>query len=245
RNQKKKKKKKKKKKFPRGFPPEGPLPARNGTGASSSPRTCASDGSEGIDRRRRGREAGNGMLPAEPQAQLGNTKDRKESLKRARETLGYAFSLPLGHHHLSPSPPVDHADEVSRLAATDAASENVISVVTRDNIRTLKAHTGSAANAAKSAAVLINPKDLERVRNAAKVLTPDDIQAQAVQLARERAAAAEQSRARKLKMEELELKRTANAKLSEAEIEAKNQNNCLLAKAMMQIEEEEDEIKHM
>ncbi len=46
-------------------------------------------------------------------------------------------------------------------------------------------------------------------------------------------------------MEEYDQKRSANAKLSELEQEAKDKSNYLLSKAQLQIEEQEDDIKHM
>ena len=46
-------------------------------------------------------------------------------------------------------------------------------------------------------------------------------------------------------MEEYDHKRSANSKLSELEQEAKEKSTYLLAKAQMQLEEQEDEIKHM
>ena len=46
-------------------------------------------------------------------------------------------------------------------------------------------------------------------------------------------------------MEEYDHNRAANAKLSELEREAKDRSNYLLAKAQLQLEEQEDEIKHM
>lgn len=46
-------------------------------------------------------------------------------------------------------------------------------------------------------------------------------------------------------MEEYDHNRTANAKLNDLEQEAKDKSNYLLAKAQMQLEEQEDEIKHM
>lgn len=46
-------------------------------------------------------------------------------------------------------------------------------------------------------------------------------------------------------MEEYDQKRSANAKLSDLEQEAKAKSNYLLSKAQLQIEEQEDDIKHM
>ena len=46
-------------------------------------------------------------------------------------------------------------------------------------------------------------------------------------------------------MEHYDHQRTSNAKLSDLDREAKDRSNYLLAKAQMQIEEQEDDIKHM
>ena len=46
-------------------------------------------------------------------------------------------------------------------------------------------------------------------------------------------------------MEQYDQKRLQNAKLSELERETKQKANYLLAKAQMQIEEQEDDIKHL
>ena len=48
-----------------------------------------------------------------------------------------------------------------------------------------------------------------------------------------------------MKMELYDQQRTQNSKLSELELEAKQKANHLLAKAQIQIEEQEDDIKHM
>lgn len=125
--------------------------------------------------------------------------------------------------------------------------DDIISVVTRDNIRKLKAHMGGAEgnSTGPGGSVVLNPKDFSRIMKEATVLSPEDLQRQAIQLASERTKAAEASRRRKIEMENMEHKRTANAKLSEVEQEAKAKNDYLLSKAKLQLEEEEDEIKHM
>lgn len=64
-------------------------------------------------------------------------------------------------------------------------------------------------------------------------------------LADKRSKLSEAARIRKEKMEMYDHKRTANAKLSELEQEAKDKANYLLAKAQLQLEEQEDEIKHL
>jgi hypothetical protein len=46
-------------------------------------------------------------------------------------------------------------------------------------------------------------------------------------------------------MEQYDHQRSQNAKLSELDQETKDKSNYLLAKAQMQLEEQEDEIKHM
>ena len=56
---------------------------------------------------------------------------------------------------------------------------------------------------------------------------------------------AELAQQRKLRMEAFDRKRAANSKLSDIEQETKEKNNYLLAKAQLQLEEQEDEIKHM
>lgn len=56
---------------------------------------------------------------------------------------------------------------------------------------------------------------------------------------------ADEAKVRRARMEEYDHKRAANEKLSELEQEAKDKANYLLTKAKLQLEEQEDEIKHL
>jgi hypothetical protein len=73
----------------------------------------------------------------------------------------------------------------------------------------------------------------------------DQLEKNSSEMAETRSKLSEQAKSRKNKMEMYDHKRTANAKLSELEQEAKDKSNYLLAKAQMQLEEQEDEIKHL
>ncbi|KAJ3203700.1 Cilia- and flagella-associated protein 45 [Entophlyctis luteolus] len=76
-------------------------------------------------------------------------------------------------------------------------------------------------------------------------MSKEELQEYNHELNNQRILAAETAKARKAKMEEYDHKRSANAKLSALEQETKDKSNYLLAKAQMQLEEQEDEIKHM
>ncbi|KAI8912097.1 tumor suppressor, Mitostatin-domain-containing protein [Powellomyces hirtus] len=122
--------------------------------------------------------------------------------------------------------------------------EKKIVVVTRDNIRTLKPHPanmsrelGPPGQVGFREAIVMSKGELERVKA--------ELDRHTAELNRHRIAAAEASRARKAKMEAYDHTRATNAKLSVLEAEAKAKSTYLLAKAQLQLEEQEDEIKHM
>ncbi|KAI8851627.1 tumor suppressor, Mitostatin-domain-containing protein [Chytridium lagenaria] len=87
--------------------------------------------------------------------------------------------------------------------------------------------------------------DLERIKSESVYLSKEDLERYNHDLNHQRVQAAENARLRKSKMEEFDHQRSQNAKLSALEKEAKDKSNYLLAKAQMQLEEQEDEIKHM
>ncbi|KAJ3213755.1 Cilia- and flagella-associated protein 45 [Dinochytrium kinnereticum] len=121
--------------------------------------------------------------------------------------------------------------------------EKPITVITRDNIRTLKPHTGEGAK--RGPPIKVTLTDLDRVKSASVYLSKEDLERYNHDLNHQRVQAAENAKLRKAKMEEFDHQRSQNAKLSALEKEAKDKSNYLLAKAQMQLEEQEDEIKHM
>ncbi|KAI9184302.1 hypothetical protein H9P43_003355 [Blastocladiella emersonii ATCC 22665] len=129
---------------------------------------------------------------------------------------------------------------VSRAPKPAGASEN-ITVITRDNIRVLHPH----GKARGSKAVVLNAHDMHRIKSAAVVVTKEEEARRAMAAMRERVAQAEAARDRRNHMEDMEKKRTAHLQLSDVEREAKEKANYLLAKAQMQMDEEEDDIKRM
>ncbi|KAJ3031539.1 UNVERIFIED_CONTAM: Cilia- and flagella-associated protein 45 [Siphonaria sp. JEL0065] len=123
--------------------------------------------------------------------------------------------------------------------------EKSITVITRDNIRTLKPHITDPSQKQKGPALLLKCNELERIKNSAVFLSKEELQEYNHELNNQRLTAAETAKARKAKMEEYDHQRSSNAKLSALEQETKDKSNYLLAKAQMQLEEQEDEIKHM
>ncbi|KAJ3100916.1 Cilia- and flagella-associated protein 45 [Phlyctochytrium planicorne] len=117
-----------------------------------------------------------------------------------------------------------------------------ITVITRDNIRTLKPHTGQPK---KGPPLKISTNELDRVKSASIYLSKEELEQYNHELNHQRVQAAENAKVRKAKMEEFDHQRSQNAKLSALEKETKDKSNYLLAKAQMQLEEQEDEIKHM
>ncbi|KAJ3103073.1 Cilia- and flagella-associated protein 45 [Phlyctochytrium bullatum] len=141
---------------------------------------------------------------------------------------------------LSGPPALPPKQKQKRLAVR--GGEKPITVITRDNIRTLKPHTG----AAKAGPPLkLNISDLENVKTISHYLSKEDLERHNREVNQQKLMLAEAARARKAKMEEFDHTRSQNAKLSELEKEAKDKSNYLLAKAHLQLEEQEDEIKHM
>ncbi|ORZ38767.1 tumor suppressor, Mitostatin-domain-containing protein [Catenaria anguillulae PL171] len=128
----------------------------------------------------------------------------------------------------------------SKSTPAHPSSEN-ITVITRDNIRVLHPH-GKKRNAT---AVVLRPEDVNRIKNAAVVITKDQELARSMAQTHERVLQAEAARERRLRMEEFEKRRTGHLQLSDVEREAKEKANYLLAKAQLQMDEEEDDIKRM
>ncbi|KNE54681.1 hypothetical protein AMAG_00639 [Allomyces macrogynus ATCC 38327] len=122
-----------------------------------------------------------------------------------------------------------------------SGDKNNITVITRDNIRVLHAHGKTRSNPS----VILSAKDVERIKNAAVVVTKEEEARRVMNLTRERVAAAEAARDRRERLESLEKRRTAHLQLSDIEKEAKDKANYLLSKAQMQLDEEEDDIKRM
>ncbi|KAJ3195344.1 Cilia- and flagella-associated protein 45 [Irineochytrium annulatum] len=122
-----------------------------------------------------------------------------------------------------------------------------ITVITRDNIRTLKPHTNEAAATAakRGSAVKLNMADLDRVKGASVFMSKEELERYNKEMGLQKIMMAEAAKSRKAKMEEFDHQRSQNAKLSAIEQEAKDKSNYLLAKAHMQLEEQEDAIKHM
>ncbi|KAI8928622.1 tumor suppressor, Mitostatin-domain-containing protein [Entophlyctis helioformis] len=126
-------------------------------------------------------------------------------------------------------------------------NEKPITVITRDNIRKLRPHVDSESAEERSNrhAVVLSMSELERIQGASHYMSKEDLERRSKDVNEYRTSAAEVARLRKQKLEEYDHKRTANAKLNDLQREAKDRSNYLLAKAQMQLEEQEDEIKHM
>ncbi|KAJ3243068.1 Cilia- and flagella-associated protein 45 [Chytriomyces hyalinus] len=120
-----------------------------------------------------------------------------------------------------------------------------ITVITRDNIRTLRPHGTDAARRKSGPAYTVSGNDLDRIKNSAVFMSKDELEEYNHELNNQRLTAAEMAKARKAKMEEYDHQRSSNAKLSALEQETKDKSNYLLSKARVQLEEQEDEIKHM
>ncbi|KAI8811517.1 tumor suppressor, Mitostatin-domain-containing protein [Cladochytrium replicatum] len=97
----------------------------------------------------------------------------------------------------------------------------------------------------RARAYVLPVNDLARGKNASIYLTKEELERRNVELNAQRINAAEEAQKRKTIMEEWDHKRAANSKLSELDQEAKDKSNYLLAKAQMQLEEQEDEVKHL
>ncbi|KAJ3177449.1 Cilia- and flagella-associated protein 45 [Geranomyces variabilis] len=142
--------------------------------------------------------------------------------------------------------------KVASLTPQPGGRERKITVVTRDNIRTLRPHPenmsrelGPPGQVGFRETILMSKGELERVKRSSNYFSQAELDRHTGELNRHRIAAAEASKERKAKMEAYDHIRTNNAKLSTLEAEAKAKSNYLLSKAQLQLEEQEDEIKHM
>ncbi|KAJ3317741.1 hypothetical protein HDU76_001072, partial [Blyttiomyces sp. JEL0837] len=122
--------------------------------------------------------------------------------------------------------------------------EKPITVITRDNIRTLRPHAADGSTSRRPV-VLMPMSELERVKANSIYLSKEELLRRNQEFSAAKLEAAEAARQRKEKMENYDHQRTQNSKLSDLEKEAKDKSNYLLAKAQMQLEEQEDDIKHM
>ncbi|KAJ2994230.1 Cilia- and flagella-associated protein 45 [Globomyces sp. JEL0801] len=124
--------------------------------------------------------------------------------------------------------------------------EKPITVITRDNIRKLKPHGyHNVSEPLKKRVILLQADELEKIKKASKFLTPAEKLDREKQIKQERQEQSNIALQRKVQMEHYDLQRTKNAKLSDLDRETLEKSNYLLTKAQMQIEEQEDEIKHM
>ncbi|KAJ3338966.1 Cilia- and flagella-associated protein 45 [Gonapodya sp. JEL0774] len=84
-----------------------------------------------------------------------------------------------------------------------------------------------------------------RIKTDSIFLTPTEQSKRAAESREHQFALLQAAADRKARMEESERQRTTNKELSDLERETREKNNYLLAKAQMQLDEQEDEIKHM
>ncbi|KAJ3227634.1 Cilia- and flagella-associated protein 45 [Clydaea vesicula] len=162
-------------------------------------------------------------------------------------------------------------DTYVSVAAPFAAApvKEKITIITRDNIRTLKPHSEESIKrqqqlvpkprrvrqpyneqlpvntSNKAKPKILNLAEFEKVRSISTFLSKEELEKRNTEINNAKFNAVEEARLRKEKMEEHDHKRSANAKLNELEQEAKQKANYLLAKAKMQLEEQEDDIKHL
>ncbi|KAJ3125011.1 Cilia- and flagella-associated protein 45 [Nowakowskiella sp. JEL0407] len=87
--------------------------------------------------------------------------------------------------------------------------------------------------------------EFDKIHNSAVFLSKEELEKRNHEANAQRITLAEAAKNRKMRMEEFDHRRTANSKLSELDQEAKDKSNYLLAKAQLQLEEQEDEIKHL
>ncbi|KAI9098279.1 tumor suppressor, Mitostatin-domain-containing protein [Phlyctochytrium arcticum] len=127
-----------------------------------------------------------------------------------------------------------------------------IAVITRDNIRTLRPHApdmprelGPPGQVGWREAVIMHAQDFNRAKKQSTCFTQEQLDRQNSEINRAKIEIAEAAKARKEKMEAYDHTRSTNAALSFLEAEAKAQSNHLLSKAQLQLEEQEDDIKHM
>jgi hypothetical protein len=114
-------------------------------------------------------------------------------------------------------------------------------------------YTGILKNSMKKG-ITLDLSEFEKVKNLSAFLTDEELASRKVELNDAKNKTVTDAKTRRVctlfintqaKMEEYDQKRSSNAKLSELEQEARAKADYLLAKANMQLEEQEDDIKHL
>ncbi|KXS18857.1 hypothetical protein M427DRAFT_109228 [Gonapodya prolifera JEL478] len=137
------------------------------------------------------------------------------------------------------------------LFATHDRHPHVIRVITRDNIRSLRPHADADNSpspfsvARGKQPVVMDSDDVLRIKSDSIFLSPAELARRQADSSAHHAAMLQAAADRKARMEESERRRSSNKELSELERETRDKNNYLLAKAQLQLDEQEDEIKHM
>ncbi|TPX50058.1 hypothetical protein SeMB42_g00426 [Synchytrium endobioticum] len=130
-----------------------------------------------------------------------------------------------------------------------APSKETITVITRDNIRTLRPHANASKNLSASTkpapGLVIKSSELSQVKSDAVLRTEAEMRRRNLQEQEDREFTAAAAMKRKERMEQYDRERTANAALSELEQEARDRSQHLLAKAHAQLDEQEDDIKKL
>ncbi|TPX37019.1 hypothetical protein SmJEL517_g00804 [Synchytrium microbalum] len=138
---------------------------------------------------------------------------------------------------------------VSSAAPASNNKEKTITVITRDNIRTLKPHVKGSkptSSAGKHiAGFVVKSSELTQVRSDAILRTEAEIRRRNAEESLERDEKAAAAKMRRERMEQHDRERAQNAALSELEQEARERSQHLLAKAQAQIDEQEDDIKRL
>eukprot|EP01147_Barroeca_monosierra_P006929 gene6929-9560_t len=122
-----------------------------------------------------------------------------------------------------------------------SAQPEVCKIVTKDGVRTLRVPRREQ----ESATLILTRNEFERIKQNARICTKEDLERERRQRQEERERQAQACEERKARMARLEAQRTQREPMSDLDIQAKERNEHLLAQARLQMEEEEDEIKHL
>eukprot|EP00049_Salpingoeca_infusionum_P023540 m.12674 g.12674 ORF g.12674 m.12674 type:complete len:568 (-) comp5852_c0_seq1:321-2024(-) len=114
-------------------------------------------------------------------------------------------------------------------------------IMTKDGMRTLIVPRKQT----QETPLILPYSEYRRIRHNAVVITPEDLEYERKQRKIERDRRMEHSKRERERLEAIDAERDQHAPLSEFDLEAKERNEHLLAKARMQMEEQEDEIKKM
>lgn len=152
----------------------------------------------------------------------------------------------VGYRTVASSSSVDESLFASKSPSKKKQEQepDFIEVVTKDSIRKLRARTKkSAARESTNARIILSSNDYERIKKAAQVLSKEEQDEKQKLIKNQKQRAMAESEARKARLNEYEEVR--QRELSSTNMAEGAESSSLLRRAKEQMDETEDEIKHL